>query len=262
MKVVVPFGAGGGSDTFGRIIQNAIRENKLLPQPFVIVNVPGAGGTIGSRRVKNTRPDGYTIMLLHEGILTAKHSGQAPFGPEAFTPIIGTGDATQVIAVATDSEFNDLNTLMDATVERPAELVFSANIGAPSHFAGLMLQDRREGAEFRYTQNGGGAKRLAAILGGHVDVSAFSIAEYVQFRDSGVKALALLGSERHPDLPELPTAGEQGFDVISQNMQFWWAPIGTPAERIEVLADAIEAANANSGGGRNDWLKCGLMHVP
>ena len=242
VKVVVPFAAGGGSDTFGRIIQNAIRENELLPQPMVIVNVPGAGGTIGSRRVRSTRPDGYTIMLLHEGILTARHSGQAPFGPEAFTPIIGTGDSTQVIAVSADSEFDDLKTLMDETAEHPGKIVFSANIGAPSHFAGLMLQGRREGAEFRYTQNGGGAKRLAAILGGHVDVSAFSIAEYVQFRESGVKALALLGAERNSDLPELPTAAEQGYEVISQNMQFWWAPLGTPPERITVLADAIEAA--------------------
>ena len=242
VKVIVPFAAGGGSDTFGRIIQSAIRDNELLPQPMVMVNVPGAGGTIGSRRVKNTRPDGYTILLLHEGILTAKHAGQAAYGPEAFTPIIGTGDSTQVIAVAADSEFDDLPALMDAVSKRPGEMIFSANIGAPSHFAGLMLQAERQGAEFRYTQNGGGAKRLAAILGDHVEVSAFSIAEYVQFRESGLKALALLGSERHPDIPELPTATEQGFNVISQNMQFWWAPLGTPKERVAVLADAIGAA--------------------
>lgn len=242
VKVIVPFAAGGGSDTFGRIIQSAIRDNELLPQPMVMVNVPGAGGTIGSRRVKNTRPDGYTILLLHEGILTAKHAGQSAYGPEAFAPIIGTGDSTQVIAVAEDSEFDDLNALMDAVKTRPGELIFSANIGAPSHFAGLMLQAESDGAEFRYTQNGGGAKRLAAILGEHVEVSAFSIAEYVQFRESGLRALALLGSERHPEIPELPTAAEQGFDVISQNMQFWWAPIGTPEERIAVLAKAIGEA--------------------
>ena len=242
IKVIVPFGAGGGSDTFGRIIQNAIESHELLPQPFVIINVPGAGGTIGSRRVKHARPDGYTLLLLHEGILTAKHSGQAAYGPEAFEPIIGTGNATQVIAVAADSPHADLRSLVQAATSKPDTIVFAANIGAPSYFAGLMLEDESDGAKFRYTQSGGGAKRFAAIQGGHVDVSAFSIAEYVQFKSSGMRALAILAAERNSDLPELATALEQGYDVLSQNMQFWWAPAGTPQERTDVIANAIERA--------------------
>lgn len=242
IKLIVPFAAGGGSDTFGRIIQSAIEEKNLLPQPLVIINVPGAGGTIGSRRVKNALADGYTLLLLHEGILTAKHSGSASYGAEAFTPIAGTGETTQVIAVAGSSPYQDLASLIDASRQAPDAIVFSANIGAPSHFAGLMLEAESPGAAFRYTQNGGGAKRFAALQGGHVDVSAFSIAEYVQFQSSGIRALALLGSERHPDLPELATAREQGFNVISQNMQFWWAPVGTAADRVDVIADALTAA--------------------
>ena len=242
IKLVVPFAAGGGSDTFGRIIQNAIEQHDLLPQPVVIINVPGAGGTIGSRRVKNARPDGYTLLLLHEGILTAKHSGNSAFGPEAFTPIAGTGDSIQVIAVGPDSSHQDLSSLMNDAARDPDTIVFSANIGAPSHFAGLMLEAEKPGATFRYTQTGGGAKRFAALQGGHVDVSAFSIAEYVQFKSSGMRALALLGPQRHPELPGLATAREQGFDVISQNMQFWWAPTGTSPDRVDRVADAIEAA--------------------
>ena len=245
IKLIVPFAAGGGSDTFGRIVRDAIEKHDLLSERLVIINVPGAGGTIGSRRVKNARPDGYTILLLHEGILTARHSGQAAYGPEAFHAIAGTSNATQVIAVAGASPHRDLKSLMRAARgEHP--VVFSANIGAPSHFAGLMLEseasDPSPGASFRYTQNGGGAKRFAALQGGHVDVSAFSIAEYLQFRGSGMRALALLGPKRNPRLPELPTAREQGFDVISENMHFWWAPRGTASDRIEVLAEAIRAA--------------------
>ncbi|MGB7326388.1 MAG: tripartite tricarboxylate transporter substrate-binding protein [Rubripirellula sp.] len=239
IKVIVPFAAGGGSDTFARIIATAVEEQGLLSQPLVIINVPGAGGTIGSRRVKNARPDGYTVLLLHEGILTAKHSGQASYGTEAFTPIAGTSDATQVIAVAGDSPFENLSELMEFSLGNPDNVVFSANIGAPSHFAGLMLEAEKPGASFRYTQTGGGAKRFAALQGGHVDVSAFSIAEYVQFAPSGMRALALLGPDRNTDLPDVLTAQEQGFDVISQNMQFWWAPLGTPDDRVETIAAAV-----------------------
>lgn len=239
IKLVVPFGAGGGSDTFARLIQNAVEANDLLPQPLVIVNVPGAGGTIGSRRVKNARPDGYTLLLLHDGILTAKHSGQATYGPEAFEPIAGSSNATQVIVVDESSPLEDLSALMESAAREPDSVVFAANVGAPSYFAGLMLEAERPGAAFRYTQSGGGAKRFAALQGGHVDVTSFSIAEYIQFRPSGVRALALLAETRDPSLPTLATATEQGIDVVSQTMQFWWAPAGTPRDRIEIVSQAI-----------------------
>lgn len=242
IKVVVPFAAGGGSDMFGRVIQHAIDDGERLPHPIVIVNVPGAGGTIGSRRVKNARPDGYTLLLLHEGILTAKHAGQAAYGPEAFEPIAGTGNVDQVVAVREDSPHRDLPTLMAAASERPDQIVCAANLGAPSHFAGLMLEACEPGARFRYMQSGGGAKRFAAVQGGHADVSAFSIAEYSQFRDAGLRALAVFGRRRHEDFPELPTASELGYDVVSENMHFWWAPRGTPAGRIEVVAEALRRA--------------------
>ena len=91
IRIIVPFGAGGGSDTFTRILQKAISENELVEQPLVVINMPGAGGSIGSRKVKNARPDGYTVLQIHEGMLTNKHSGNANFGPESFEPIAGTG---------------------------------------------------------------------------------------------------------------------------------------------------------------------------
>ena len=141
VKVVVPFGSAGGSDIFARLLQSAADKQDLLPVPLVIVNVPGAGGTIGSRRVKNARPDGYTVLLLHDAILTAKYYGTASYGPEAFEPVAGTGDVGLVIVVPEDSDSNyqSLDGLMKAVVENPDEVRFSANLGAPVHFTGLML---------------------------------------------------------------------------------------------------------------------------
>lgn len=240
IKVIVPFGAGGGSDTFVRILQKAIEENDLLSQPIVIINVPGAGGTIGSRQVMESEPDGYTLMCLHEGIISAKYAGSAEYGPEAFEPVAGTGEVGNVIAVAGDSKYTNLEQLLTDAAARPEEVVFSANIGAPSHFVGLMLEKAKQGARFRYTQTGGGAKRFAALAGGHIDVSAFSLAEYMQFKSAGLRALAYCSETRHPSAPEIPTAVEQGFDVITSIMQFWWAPKSTPSEKTKVFADVLE----------------------
>ncbi len=242
IKLIVPFGAGGGSDTFSRILVKAIEDYELLPQPLVIINVPGAGGTIGSRRVKHARPDGYTLMQLHEGILTSKYSGRVNYGPEAFIPIASMGQSTMIIGVGENSKYQTLNDLMDAATERPDEVIFSANIGAPSQFAGMMLEKVSPGARFRYSQTGDGAKRFAGLQGGHTDVSSFSLGEYAQFQPAGLRAIALLGPGRHPDALEIPTAIEQGYDVVSTNMQFWWAPKGTPRDRLDVIATALRKA--------------------
>lgn len=242
IKLIVPFAAGGGSDTFARILQKAIEDHQLLPQPLVIINVPGAGGTVGSRRVKNARPDGYTLLLLHEGMLTSQAAGLSNFGPEAFQPICGTGKTGMVICVAADSPFNTLQDLVHEAKETPETLLFSCSLGSPSHFAGLMIENAAPGSRFRYVQAGGGAKRFAGLQGGHADVTALSMAEFVQFRDSGLKALALLEEKRDAAAPELMTAIEQGYDVIASNMQFWWAPKGASNEKIDFLTDVIQQA--------------------
>lgn len=244
IKVIVPFAAGGGSDTFTRIVQRAVERHDLLPQPLVVMNVPGAGGTIGARRVRHARPDGYTLLQLHDGLLTSKYSGNAEFGPEAFLPVAGTGRMAHIIAVKETSAFEDLPSLLDAAIENPDSIVFAVGIGAPSHYAGLMLEKASAGARFRFTQSGGGAKRFASLLGGHTDVTTFSVAEFVDFRISGVRALAILSESRHAIIPDVRTAREQGVDVVSTNMHFWWAPRDTPADRVQkiagMLADVLE----------------------
>lgn len=242
IKVVVPFGPGGGSDTFVRIIQSGIKANGLMDPPFTVINVPGAGGTIGSRRVKNSYPDGYTFLNLHDGILSAKHSGQALYGPEAFKPIAATGRAGTMICVAGGSPYQTLKEVMEAAKAKPGSVSFGANFGATSHFAGLRLEHMFPGAEFNFVPAGGGAKRFAAMKGDHLDVSTFTVAEFVGFREGGLRAVAVLSPERHPAFPDVMTAQEQGIDVIWDAVQYWWAPAGTPDEHVAWFAKVLEGA--------------------
>ena len=80
IKLVVPFGAGGGSDTSARIYQKAIQDNKILSQPLTVINVPGAGGSIGARQVKDAKADGYTFLLIHVALLSRQAAGLIDFG--------------------------------------------------------------------------------------------------------------------------------------------------------------------------------------
>ena len=132
LKLIVPFAPGGGSDTIARIIQKAIRDEKLSPVPLVIVNVPGAGGTIGSRQVRDAKADGQTLLLLHDGIFTAKYSGKVSFGAEAFNPV-AMGRGGMVLAVKSDSRFSDLLSLLGEAASNPDSITYSTNLGAPSH---------------------------------------------------------------------------------------------------------------------------------
>ncbi len=242
IRVIVPFSAGGGTDTYARIIAEAIQRYELLAQPLVVINMPGAGATAGSGYVKNAEPDGYTLLLLHDTIVTARLSGAADYGPEAFEPIAGTTEVGMVIAVSARSPYRSLNDLMQAARRHPGRIAFGANLGALTHYAGLQLEHAAPGARFRFVQSGGGAERFADLRGGHIDVTGFSLEEFLRFRSDGLRALAYFGERRHPALPEVPTAIEQGFDAAMNNTFYWWAPRGTPRDRIDRIAEALYAA--------------------
>lgn len=242
VQVIVPFAPGGGSDTLARLLVRGINRAELASRPWIVINVPGAGGTIGSRRVKNARPDGRTILFLHDGIVTAKFARQATYGPEAFEPVAATGVIGAVICCGAEGAYPDLAALLGEAGNRPETVTFAANIGAPSYFMARLVEQAHGKARFRYVQSGGGARRFADLSGGHVTASAFSVSEYLAFRDGGIRALAFLGEERHPALPEVATAREQGVDVVYENVQAWWFPRGTPGSAISESAGVLEQA--------------------
>ena len=247
IQIIVPFKAGGGSDNFARLIQRTVADHQLLPHPLVIINVPGAGGTIGSRKVLHAEPDGYTILFLHDAILTARYSGQATWGPEDFEPIAATGRSDAIVAVREDSRFKTLPGLLKAAEEKPDEITYATNIGAPSHFWALLLEQSTPGARFRFVQTGGGTERFGALKGGHLEVTVFSVAEHLVFREDGLRGLAMLTEERHPALPDVPTAREGSIDVVAGNLQSWWAPKSTSTGRIAIIAEALRSAMKKPG---------------
>lgn len=239
IQIVVPFGPGGESDTFTRIVQGVIQQEGLLQQPLAVINVPGAGGTIGSRRVKNAEPDGYTILNLHDGILSARLTEQVEYGPEAFEPIAAIGRASSMVCVKDSSRFKNLNDLLDAARDKPETIRFGANLGALSHFGALQLEQTVPGAAFRYVPTGGGAKRFGDLLGEHIDVTVFNAGEFVHFKDGGIRALAILHTKRHAAFPDVPTAAEQGIDAVRNSMQYFWAPKKTPPDRIAFFVNLL-----------------------
>ncbi|WP_333834746.1 Bug family tripartite tricarboxylate transporter substrate binding protein [Rubrimonas sp.] len=241
IRVIVPTDPGGAVDGLARTFQRAFEEMGVFPQSLAVVNMAGAGGTIGTRAIKDADPDGYTIGTWHDGLVTSRAMGVVDFDHTAFEIIGATGFADLGLAVAADSRFGSFEEMLEYARANPGEVTCAANIGLPVHFVPMQI-GVESGVEFRFVQSGGGARRFQSLLGGHLDFAMFSTQELTQFEQQGLRTILLLSEERVADFPDVPTARELGIDVVATSTRLWLAPKGTPPERVEVLRDAFRAA--------------------
>lgn len=248
IQIVVPYLAGGGTDTFTRIIQKSLIERDALGVPVVIINQDGGSATIGSRFVKNSKPDGHRILCHHEGIIATKLAGVVPYGPEAFRPIAQTGAIVLLMVVRADSEFNDLNDLLAAAQKNPNKIRIGANQGSPAYFICKQLLSEYPGAEFNFIA-ASGSKRHLYLLGDKLEAGIFSLAEYTAFRDSedkppseNIRAIANFGKQRHTAIPDVATSLDQNLKTQADNAYYFWAPKDTPDKVVNKLAVALKGS--------------------
>ena len=241
IRVIVPTATGGSIDMNARLFERTFETSGLLPQPLTIINVTGAAGSVGLRQIKDSAPDGYTVGIWHNGLVLASIMGVIDFDHTAFDLICQTGSSALGIGARADGPFADAKALAEAAEASPDTVKAAVNIGLPVHVVALMFA-RAAGVRFRYVQTGGGSQRLASILGGHTDFSAFSPQELMQYRSSGLKPLLVFAPERVPQLPDVPTARELGWDLEWVEERFWIAPKGTDPERVTFMADSFEKA--------------------
>ncbi len=240
IKIIIPYGPGGSSDITARTIVNRINELQLLPHPLVAVNVEGGAGAIGFQRVKEAEPDGYEILVNHIGLLVAGAIGRVPFGPEAFDAYAQTGSVKLVFVVKKGGKYGSFDDVIVAAKEQPGQIPTASSIGGSVHLAGLLLS-KSAGIKFRIVHVGGGSNRIKSVLGDHTDHTFFSTAEYNSYKDSGVTALMIIGPERHPSFPGIPSSKELGYD-FDFGIDYWWfAPKGTPKDRLAKLTEVWEA---------------------
>jgi len=240
IRVVIPFKPGGRTDVVARLIAAKIAENGWLDQPMVIVNAEGGAGANAVNQMRRGGADGHTIVHWHHQALIAMAMQLGDFGLDDFRSVGYTGGGSPVWVVRADSEFNTIQDLVEHLKANPRSLVEAVGIGTIPHFVGGMFANAA-GFETRYVTAGSGADRLRLVLGGHADIALFSASEYLA-QGEGLKALVYFGRERLPNMPDVPTATELGYDVSWANPNWWLAPAGTPDAAIEALQEALEKA--------------------
>ena len=245
VTLIVPFAAGGPTDTIARIVSNDF--SKALGQQFVVENLAGAGGTTGITRGAQAKADGYTIMMGHMGTHGAAPSlypnlkyapakDFAPIGLVAGTPIL--------IVTKKDFPAKDLKEFI-AYVKANGDKVNEAHagVGSVSHTTCTLLHSLIGTKTGRIAYRGTGPV-LNDLVGGQVDFGCDQIVNLVsQVKAGSIKALAIATKERSPALPDVPTTAEAGlpqYEVSAWNALF--APKGTPKEVVDKLAATLDKA--------------------
>jgi tripartite-type tricarboxylate transporter receptor subunit TctC len=242
VTVIVPFAAGGPADIMGRIASDILSRH--LGQSFVIENLVGAGGTVGTTRAARANPDGYTLIAGHMGTnaLAPVFYPTLGYDPEKdFDPVSLIATQPELLAVRKDIPANNLKQFVAYAKANESKLNMGhAGIGSVSYI-GCLLLNSAIGIKPTLVPFTGTAPVMNAILAGQIDYECDPVLGPLQHVRAGtVKALAIAAKKRHPLLPDVPTSYEQGFPQFDcAPFYAVFAPKGTPKPIIDKLAAAL-----------------------
>ena len=244
IRLIQQFAAGGGSDSVARPLQPELE--KILGQPVIVENRPGANGGIANQAVTKAPADGYTLLFAAAGPMTAApHLYDLRIKPnEAFTPVALAVKTPFAIIINNSVKASSLKELIDLARANPGKLTYgTSGVGGAPHLAGEMLS-AVTGVKFLPVAYKGMGPAMNAVLGGVVDFAFADIAKAAPHVNSDrVKIVAVTGDKRSAPIPNVKTVRELG--VADYEAGTWYGvfvPVGTPPAIIETLNKAVNKA--------------------
>ncbi|HSI60307.1 MAG TPA: tripartite tricarboxylate transporter substrate binding protein [Ideonella sp.] len=242
IHLLSPFPPGGGNDLHARLVGNELAA--LTGQPVVIENKAGAGGNIGTKSVAEARPDGYTVLTSQVSIMAVNPVLYKSPGFDAFkhfVPVTQINAAPLVLVVASSSSLKTMADLRALAKEQPGRISYATpGNGTLSHLVGVVLE-KDAGIDLTHVPYKGAGPALADLMGGQVQLMITSTSSVAGFIQQGkLRALAVTSPRRVGIFKEVPTLEEAGFkDMIYEDWYAFFAPAGTPPERVAYLHQAI-----------------------
>jgi tripartite-type tricarboxylate transporter receptor subunit TctC len=246
VTVVVPYSAGGASDITARLIAEFWK--KYTGKEMIVTNVVGAEGAVAARQVLQTKPDGYTVLWYHQAVLGNYYLGVADIKWTNFTPACIVTKTSRITAARADAPWNNLKEAIEDAKKNPKKYVYGAGAGGIAYLEYAPIEMAAPGA-FRVVPNeGGDAQRIAALLGGHVDIVPLALVSAVQYIKNGqIKVLAVHDDQPDPFIPNAPTAASQGLRSLKFPMtNTFFFPPRTPANIVNEFNKIIEKIVADS----------------
>lgn len=246
IRMIVPFSAGGPTDSQARLVGQKLSE--LLKQPVIVENHGGAAGNIGAGMVAKAKPDGYTLLFSSTGPLMVNPLifSKMPFDPlKDLAPVALISFAPSVLAVnpsvPSSSNIAELISVIKANPDKYSYA--SGGEGTTQHLSGELLKDMA-GLKMNHIPYKGEGPATIDVLGGHVPIIFTSVGTGLpSFKRGLLRPLAVTSPQRNPALPDTPTLAESGFP--GYNVIAWqgvFAPAGTPLDIIDKLNTALRSS--------------------
>jgi tripartite-type tricarboxylate transporter receptor subunit TctC len=244
IRIIVPTPAGGPVDVMARVLANALPP--VLGQNVFIENKPGAGNTIGSRAAASADPDGYTLMVSAASglIMSPMIHKNAGYDAASFAAIALVAETPQVLVVNAQTPFKSVADLVAYAKANPGKLNYSTGgVGTLPHLNAELFKSV-SGTNILHVPYKGGGPALTAVFAGEVQMTFDTVSTSLQLiQDGKLRALAIVGPKRAPELPEVPAMPEIGFpSVTSGAWTAFMAPRDTPPAIIVKLNAATNAA--------------------
>lgn len=240
VTLVIPVGAGGSHDLTARAVVAVIAQ--YLGQPMLVELRPGGGGAIGSNQVASAKPDGYTLLFGGPGWSSALPAIEGrSVGPDRLVAVARVNYSPVILLARPEAPFKTLKEMVEWAKAHPGELVHGTT--GPWGASDLPMKQMMRDYNFqaKLVPYDGGGPALLALLGGHVQTTFGLTAQSLpHIRAGKLRALAVMDTKRHHDLPEVPSSVEQGINVTYNIWRGVLAPKATPRPVIERLAEAIK----------------------
>lgn len=236
VSLSVPYGAGGSTDGIAREFANLLGQE--LKQTVVVLNQPGASGTLQLGNLARAKPDGYTIGFFSYSTATfTSQLMKVPYKREDFTLLGGVAEFSYGLVAAPDSPINNIKDLVAQS--KTPKGVFYGVTGAPNNFPFLQLQ-KLTGGKYDQVTYKSSAESITAVMGKHVDVALQGPSEYVELVKAGkLKFISSASDFRLPWFPNVPTIKEQGYDIGITGIIGVAVPKGIPDDARKTLEAAI-----------------------
>ena len=204
-KLIVPWGAGGGTDIIFRQIVDKVNKNGAKPQ-LQVVNVGGQGGNKGAKQAAKAKPDGCTLFAIHQSAITSYFTGRIDITWDAFEPVSMVTSTPSIIGANVNTPFNNLTDLVAAAKKNPGTITAGGTFGSTSQFVFLLLEDAA-GVKFKHVSYDGTKQRMTALLADNIKLGEINLAAAIKFIKAGkLKALGVTNPARLDQIPDMKTA--------------------------------------------------------
>jgi putative tricarboxylic transport membrane protein len=243
-KLIVPWGAGGGTDVIFRVFVDAANKAGASPE-IQVVNIGGQGGNKGAKEAVKAKPDGCTLFAIHQSAITSYLNGRVDFTWDAFEPVAMLTRTPAIFGANPDVPYNNVTELVAAAKAKPGEIVAGGTLGSTSHFVFLLLEDAA-GVKFKHVSYDGTRERMTALLAKNIELGEINLAAAKKYITSGeLKALGITTPDRNSEIPEVATLREQGYDMVYGTDRGVMLPKGTSQEVIDHYGAIFKAAAEN-----------------